>query len=431
VNVPAWCSWSMRPSPLARLAAAMIIGTLAAGLLLWWRQASVGPAATPSPSPSATPSGPVATPTPSPSPVPSPTGPYSELRIPSQLIRQIPLPSGANVRYGIVAADGNWLVANLTFLGESLGHQEQLYALNILTGETRRLADHGAAASVSADRLAWLDATCQYIPSVGGRTSNCSSWRLQLTDLTSGSDRVVASGRITEAVTTLVYQYGGGEQVAPILALGASTLAYTTGDLRHGFTLHLLDLASSSERTIKLAGMVDVMGWAGSDLAWIEDTDLRHDGLGIGYFNPDYYAGTRLMVLASDMTEPREVATPSATNPIWLATDTSGLYWGSNQPSPGYYVAAAPYTQLSYGGTVSETGTSYVDVSGGWTGWSATVVVGGKWEDAYLVRGPAESRPRAVANGIDMSGGWLFLAHRDPETLEPMDLEAVRIADLP
>jgi hypothetical protein len=408
---------------------AAIVVLIAGGVM--WRLQATPPAVSPSPVPSHSPltplsgaaNSPTAAETLAPTPSASPsTGSYPELAIPQQLRHVLPLPVGAEIADGeVIAAAGDWLVTNLSFLNDPPGHQQQLYAVNISSGAARRLADHYAEASIAGNRVAWLDPTCQYktqVP-VGGSDAVCTEWKLHLTDLASGSDRIVASGSITEGVTTPIFEYGDGEDVAPRTALSADTLAYSTGDLVHGFTLHLLTLSSGAERTVGLGGMVDEMRWAGGDLTWIEDTDLRHDGLANGLATADYYTGTRLMLLPAGATQARQIPT----TPFWLEADSTGVTWeNSNSRSDDVWRAAAPDWQPVHLATSSTAG--LVGVSSGWAGWTDEWVVG------YLVLRPHDSGPHVIPDGFGLSGGWLFLSKRDESTLQHTDLEAVPIADL-
>jgi hypothetical protein len=404
------------------LAAVLVVGALVSGTLLWWRAGSAATDATPSPSGAGLPGS-------SNTPLveaasPSPGSPV-ELAMPPGLLHEVPLPAGAELRFGNLAADGEWLVANLFFEGQPNGHQDQLYALNLSTGASKRLADHHGDASVAGSRVAWLDTTCVWPTesSVGGSSAVCSAWEIRLTDLAAGSDRIVASGAITEAVNTPLAVLGGGEDVLPRLALSADTLAYSTGDLTHGFVLHLVTLSSGEERTVRPSAMIEEMRWAGSDLAWIECTDLRTDGLEAGHGQARYYTGTRLMLLPAGATAARQVAT----DPFSLEAEPGRLMWDDSDMS-GYgnevWVAGRPEWQPARpptGASVSSAG-----VSAGWMAWFDYKLSNRR----MMVLRPQDAAPRAIADGIGLSGGWIFISRPDEGTLRQTTLEAVRIADL-
>ena len=415
-----------RVARFGALTAAVVIGVLVCGALLWWRPGSTGPAATPSPSAAGSPggsAGPSAE-TQTPSPASGSPGSLPELAIPHELLHEVPLPSPGELGFGNLAADGDWLVTNFFFEGQPYGHQDQLYALNLITGVSKRLADHYGEASVAASRVAWLDATCVWAtqPSVGGSNTVCSAWKIRLIDLAGGSERIVTSGAITEGVDTPIYGYGGGEDVVPRVALSADTLAYSTGDLKRGFVLHLLTLSSGKERTVRLAAMVDEMRWAGDDLAWIECTDLRTDGIENGYYHARYYAGTRLMILPAGATAAREVAS----DPGSMEAESGRLIWDDSYMSGygnGVWVANAPDWQPIRPPTNSSA--TSLGVSAGWTGWFDSDL------NSLVVLRPQDSAPRAIRDGVGLSGGWIFISKSDADTLRHTTLEAVRIADLP
>ncbi len=372
--------------------------------------------------------------------------PYPELSIPADLIHQIPLPAGAEVLgadpdnpfWGEIAADGDWLATKLSFQGLAPGHDTQLYAVNIITGASRRLADHSARVSVANGRAAWVDPKCVYTDPWEGEV--CSAWTLHLMDLATGSDRVVATGSVTERVADFLWLYQ--KQVIPTAALSSDTLAYTTGDLKHGFTLHLLSISSRSERTVGLGGMIQEMSWAGGDLMWIEDTDLHHDNGA----SPSY-TGTRLMLLRAGAEEASQIGL----GPVALVADSTGIVWTDSHT---LLRASGPdWTSVGLGPLLSLQTVDWVSlsllirISDGWTGWLEPVAIttdcpasrdlgltlSGAYRscvDPYLVLRPQDSVPRVVPYGSYLSGGWLFLVPRDPATEQPTGFEAVRIADL-
>jgi hypothetical protein len=419
---------------LGQVAAAVAVTALVAGGLLWWRQAQTGPSASTSPSSafesapasSAAPTPTMPTASPSASPAASLIGPYPPLTISGATKRSVQLPAGAQP-YGIdqIQVDGDWLVSNFRFDDQPNGHQDQLYAVNVATGASRPLADHHAEASLAGSLLAWVDPVCMYPsqPAVGSDNTVCTAWRLHLTDLDTGADRVVASGSVPGRISTPVYEYGNGEEMLPRAALSATTLAYSTGDLETGFVLHLLSLATGTEREVKLAGMVDEMRWAGDDLAWIEDTDLRSDGIAQGYVQAQYYAGTRLMLLAAAAESARAVGS----DPYWLEGEPGLLVWSDPGPNGSGEVlrAFAPDWQ----GTVVPVASSasVMEVASGWIGWFDYQLP----VDTTVVLRPGHSEPEAIAGCLAISGDSLILVDRDPITLEVVAMQLVRIADLP
>jgi hypothetical protein len=393
------------PPALTRPSAALAIGSTASV-----SAASAGVSAVPSPTPGSS-SGMI--------------GPYAELPIPDSLGRKITLPAGGRL-YGLgrAAVDGDWVLASLRFDSQPNGHQDQLHVVNVATGESRRLADHSAEGSVAGARVAWVDPVCSYpsSPSVGANNDSCASWELHVTDLTDRSDRVVASGTISGRVSTPVYQYGNGEFILPRAALSATRLAYSSGDLEHGFAMRIVTLATGSQRTLRLGGMVDELRWAGDDLAWIEDTDLRTDGIAEGYSQAAYYSGTRLMLLADGSDTPREIAS----NPLALEAGPMRVAWTdwSTTRAGEAYTANGPDWQASR--LPSSGKTNAVAISGDWIGWYDYQLP----VYALVVLKPGEEAPRVIADCYGMSGGMLFLARSDPDTLELTSLRAVRISDI-
>jgi hypothetical protein len=380
---------------------------------------------------------------------------YPEMLIPADLIHAIPLPAGAEVTgadvdnpfWGQISADGDWLATQFSFQGVAPGRDEQLYAVNIMTGVSRRLADHSAQVRVANARAAWVDpkCVCTYT-AMTGEKDVCTAWTLHLMDLTTGTDRVVTHGSITEQVSDAMLAFGEPQDVMPTAALSSDTLAYTTGDLGTGFTLHLLSISTGAERTVELGGMIEEMYWAGDDLVWIEDTDLHHDNGGppVGASGPYYYTGTRLMLLGAGA----EVAIQIGSSPVSLIADTTGIVWSAMSGTIAFLRASGPdWTSVDLGPlltykTVDSLPAPLMSISDGWTGWTAAQLcspITGPFtnatgqplcHDPYLVA-ESDSAPQEVRYGGYLSGGWLFIVPRDPATDEPTGFEAVRIGDLP
>jgi hypothetical protein len=367
------------------------------------------------------------------------------MHIPADLIHKVRLPAGAVVVgadsdwpfYGEIATDGDWMVTELGFQGLTPGHDRQLYAVNIITGVSRHLADHQAGGSVANGRVAWVDPKCTYFAG-DGEPETCTAWTLHLMDLATGSDRVVATGPITEGVGSTLWAYGdewfhaGVEDVMPRAELSSDTLAYSTGDLKHGFTLHLLSISSGSERTLALGGMIQKMRWVGEDLVWVEATDWH-----VGGYSPDY-SGTRLMLLRGGMG----VAYQIGSNAASLRADSTSIVWQHFDGQFAIFRSSPPdWRPVVLGPIPSEADLDFtndepqISISDGWTGWSDTDSVEdgpAHWLahlEAYVVLGPRDSEPRVVHDGCYLSGGWLFLVTRDKHA-QPTGFEAVRLADL-
>ena len=429
-----------------------VFAALACGAIAGCTLATLSPSAAPpattvatAEAPSASPSATVP-PTSSPSTAPKTAMPsgspssakYPDVPVPADKLHEIPLPAGMDLEnafdpeYPGIAADGDWLVTQFPFKDLPPGRDHQLYAIDIVTGASRRLADHQADGSVANGRAAWVDPICKYyVPGkwsgvLPDQTPVCTSWKLHLMDLATGADQVVASGAISESVSDALLSYGDQERVIPTAALSSGTLAYTTGDLKNGFTLHLLSISSGTERTVGLGGMIQEMHWAGSDLVWIEDTGLHHDkgGPQSGALSW-YYTGTRLMLLPAGAGEASAIGSRATS----LVADSTGIVWGQYLE---FFRASGPdWTSVSWGVLPSLA----VTVSNGWAAWfdstfNSTTDDPRVWVATYLVMRPQDSVPHVVRHGCDMSGGWIFLASRDPETNRPTGLEAVRIADL-
>ena len=425
-----------------------VFAVVVSGTLAGCATAAVSPSATPTAT-AASPSTTVA-PTSSPSAPPETASPFSspssaqypEVPVPANKLHKVALPAGIDLEYAFdprwpgIAADGDWLVAQFPYKDLPPGRDNQLYAIDIVTGASRRLADHQANGSVANGRAAWVDPICKYyVPGTSNgalpdQTPVCTSWKLHLMDLATGADQIVAGGAISESVSDALLSYGDEERVVPTAALSSDTLAYTTGDLKNGFTLHLLSISSGTERTVGLGGMIQELHWAGGDLVWIEDTDLHHDDGGpqVGAYSAYYYTGTRLMLLRAGTGE----ASAIGSSPVRLAADSTGIVWTREYVDS--FRAAGPdwkSAQLGWGVSASLA----VTVSNGWMAWfdssfNSTIDDPRVWISMYVVMRPQDSAPHVIRHGCDMSGGWIFLAPRDPETNQPTGLEAVRITDL-
>jgi hypothetical protein len=399
-----------RKHRLGEVGATGLIGALLAALLLGCGGpiATAAPSSPPSPTPSAVPS------TPAPSLLAS-EEPNPALEIPQELRRTIPIPAGAQL-LDLVAADGDWVAVMLTPTDGGTA-TDTLYAYNLVTGVSRELPG-SSGAGVSEGRMAWLDWTCTASGGVPGGAV-CTSWKLHLTDLETGSDRVVVSGKSPETVGSPLYPIGD-ETVGPALALRADTLAYSTGGLASGFTLHLVTLSSGAERTIELEGMVEEMHWAGADLVWVEYTDLQLGGLANGYSSDANYTATRLMLLPDGGSAARQIAE----GPFWLAAEEGRCIWDTSDiggEGNEVWMAEAPDWQPVRLATSSAAAT--MGVSSGWAGW-------GDYDlNVFLVQRRGDSAPRPVPDGYGLAGGWLFLAKPD-DGGRHTTLEAVRIADL-
>jgi hypothetical protein len=439
--------WQVGVGRLAQVAAVIVIGAVAAGGFLSLRQSAV-PNASQSPvvGPQATIE---ATASPSAAPTGTPGLAQYLVQVPTDKVHQVPLPAGAELNTDSrIAADGDWLVAEFAVQGAAPGHEQQLYAVNIATGASRRLADHSVTAyrsaysnsqargaSVANGRVAWVDPTCTYTVSIGALDAVCTAWKLHLMDLATGVDRIVANGSISEKSSSAVLDYGDAVDVVPEAALSSDTLAYTTGNLKAGFKLHLLTISSGSERTVGLDGMTEDMRWVGNDLAWLEDSDLHHDGPVLGVSTKDYFADTRLMLLQAGSNEASQIDT----NTYAFEADSSGIVWSDF--SSGFCPlilcrTSGPDWTVGWVGPNDHNGyypTVWPDaaMSSGWIGWS-----GGynpsvyPAVEMYTVLRPQDSEPHVVRYGAGMSGGWLFLIPRDPATQKATGLEAVRISDL-
>jgi hypothetical protein len=309
---------------------------------------------------------------------------------------------------------------------------EALYAANLHTGALRKIRDASAFSAVPLDisvagsQAAWADSTCEsswpspmpteqphLLPQV-----RCSSWRVVLTDLDTGANRVVAHGGNPDVINDPQAQDLGVPAV-PTVALGDGALAYTTGDLAHGIELNLLTLSSGAIRTLPLGGPLEEIRWAGEDLAWVEDADFQAAGTGpdgAAYANP-YYLDSRLMLLPNGAA----AALPIADGAYWLGADAGEISWdtGGNE----VWTASSPGWQPVQAGFESDSAPA---VSSGWLAWTGSGL--------FLVRPPGQSTQLVVPDGVAITGGWLILGSQPrPPTgyvLIPTELQVVRLSDL-
>ncbi|MGD0248374.1 MAG: hypothetical protein ABSB75_04900 [Candidatus Limnocylindrales bacterium] len=160
-------------------------------------------------------------------------------------------------------------------------------------------------------------------------------------------------------------------------------------------------------------------GWAGQNLAWVEDDDLHAAGTGpAGYAYP-YYLGSHLMWLPAGASEASRIAD----NAYMLDADTGEITWDTGGCE--IWTASAP------GWRPVDTGYEGCPafVSGGWLGWT------GAYRNASLaILGPGDSEPRGVPDGVALTGGWLILGSRPGQPTGylavPTKLEVVRVSDL-
>ena len=436
VSVPFWRR--DRVGRWTELAAAAAIALTLAAALLYWRQ--TGPQTI---SVSTSPSG-LATSVPSASSSPLPTTtpfvratPWSGLPsaitllvVPGTMRTKVPLPAGAEVDTATLVADSDWLVMGVSF--PDAPTSEALYAANLHTGALRKIRDSAAfdsvptAISVAGSQAAWADSTCESswpspmpteqahpLPQV-----RCSSWRVVLTDLDTGSTTVVAQGSNPDIVNEVISQ-DTPVPVVPSVALGDGQLAYTTGDLSHGIVLNILTLSSGATRTMQLGGPIEEMSWAGQNLAWVEEDDLHAAGTGPGDYGNPYYLGSHLMWLPQGSSEAHQIADDA----YFLDADTGEIAWDTGGCE--MWTASAP------GWQPADTGYEGCPafVSGGWLGWS----------DAFLnaslaILAPGDSEPRGVPDGVALTGGWLILGSQPGQPtgylVAPTQLGVVRVSDL-
>ena len=159
-----------------------VFAALACGAIAGCTLATLSPSAAPpattvatAEAPSASPSATVP-PTSSPSTAPKTAMPsgspssakYPDVPVPADKLHEIPLPAGMDLEnafdpeYPGIAADGDWLVTQFPFKDLPPGRDHQLYAIDIVTGASRRLADHQADGGVANGRAAWVDPICKY-----------------------------------------------------------------------------------------------------------------------------------------------------------------------------------------------------------------------------------------------------------------------------
>jgi hypothetical protein len=436
---PVW-----RPAKVVRwaeLAATVAVALALTAALFYWRQSGT-PAIFASPSPSGGSPTIVATePTGSASPLPTetkwpiespnstPSTAATVLDIPAALRTDVPLPAGAQVDTNQLVADGDWLVMGISYPYPATW-AEALYAANLHTGALRQIRAPSASVaqdvSVAGSQAAWVDETCHTsmpspMPTERAHTEplvSCSSWRVVLTDLETGANRVVARGSNPPIVNGL--NSGAGEPpvpAVPAVALGDGVLAYTTGDLTHGIELNLLTLSSGATRTMPLGGPVEEMKWAGPDLAWVEDSDVQPAGSNGDSPSYPWYRGSRLMLLPNGASAARHIAD----GPYWLTAGPGEIAWGCNgstASAPGWQPVDA---QTAYGCPTF--------VSDSWLGWTV------EYPNAnFLILGPSASEPVGILDGVALTGGWLVLgpqpAYRRGTTLIPTKLQVVRVSDL-
>ena len=454
-----WQRVDVRPAPLpilrrhvvvrwAQLAAVVAIAVALTAVLLNWRQnsAPAGPAGTSPASASPTGSSPTIVPKkpagsgsplptetkyPIESPNSTPSSAATVLDIPAALRTDVPLPAGAQVDTNQLVADGDWLVMGIGYPYPSTT-TEALYAANLHTGVVRQIRAPSASVaqdvSVAGSQAAWVDETCQAsmpspLPTEQAHIQaqvHCSGWRVVLTDLDTGASRVIAQGTDPDIVNDVLSAAGDPPvPVVPAVALGDGVLAYTTGDLTHGFRLNLMTLASSSTRTLPIAGPIQQMKWAGQDLAWVEDSDLQPAGTLGGSIYP-WYSGSRLMLLPQGASAARRIADGTS----FLDADTGEIIWNTGGCETGS--ASAP------GWQPVDTHYDYACsafVSDGWLGWTV------QYPNAnFLMLGPSASEPVGILDGVALTGGWLVLgpqpAYQRGTTLIPTKLQVVRVADL-
>ena len=436
VSVPFWRR--DRVGRWTELAAAAAIALTLAATLLYSRQ--TGPqtiGVSTSPSASAT-SVPNASSSPLPTTTPFVTAtPWSGLPsattllvVPSAMRTNVPLPAGAEVDTATLVADSDWLVMGVSF--PDAPTSEALYAANLHTGALRKIRDSSAfdsvptAISVAGSQAAWADSTCESswpspMPTEQAHSLpqvRCSSWRVVLTDLETGTSRVVAQGSNPDAINDPQDQ-GSAIPIVPTVALGDDALAYTSGDLTHGIELNLLTLSSGATRALPLDGPLEEMSWAGRDLAWVEDTDLQAAGTGPGGYANPYYLDSQLMVLPNGAT----AAHPIADGAYFLDADTGEIAW--DEGGCEMWTASAP------GWQPADTGYEGCPafVSGGWLGWSDA------FQNASLaILAPGDSEPRGVPDGVALTGGWLILGSQPGQPtgylVAPTQLGVVRVSDL-
>lgn len=424
----------------AELAATVAIAVALTAALLYWRQSST-PAISASASPTGVPTRPTASSSPLPTQTPlfphdtqfpnsTPSSATSLLDIPAAMRTNVPLPAGAQVDTSRLVGDSDWLVMGVTF--PNAPTTEALYAANVHTGALRKIREASVwysvpqYLSVVGSQAAWADVNCQTsmpspMPTEQAHIQplvQCTSWRVVLTDLDTGANTVVAQGSDPPTINGLLS--GGGEPpvpAVPAVALGDGGLAYTTGDLTHGFKLNFLTLPSGSTRTVPLGGPVEEMSWAGQDLAWVEDTGLQPAGAFGGSPYPSY-SGSRLMLLANGASTARRIADGA----YWLAAGAGAISWGCDGS-----VARAPGWEPI---VVADGGGCPASVSDGWLGWTV------QYPNAnFLILGPTASEPVGILDGVALTGGWLVLGsqpdYRPGYAWVPTKLEVVRLTDLP
>jgi hypothetical protein len=354
------------------------------------------------------------------------TGSDGQLRSPSALgttlhlsgvpTTSVELPTGAEVNPLRLVADRDWVIVAVDFESAAPSGSEAIYAINIRTGKARGLLDTTALnpgfLSLAGSQAAWIEWTCA---ATGGELS-CATWTITLANLDTGASRVVVQGVHPEVASP---GGQGAEPIVPALALSSDTLAYSSGDHIAGFRLNLLTLSTGAARTFPLAGPIEEIRWAGSDLAWIEATGYQPapSPAAMPADNSPWYSGTRLMLLPSGAGSAKEIDSQDS---VWLAGSPGRIVW--DRGGDYLWSATAPTWQPAQSRFIADSPPSLSD---GWMGWLSTSP-----EAPFLVVKPGESVPRAVPNGIAISGGWLFLG-AEPGTWGPTRLEAVRLSAVP
>lgn len=309
----------------------------------------------------------------------------------------IPLPTGGQLDpRGYLAADRDWVVVTLTLPSGEPSAVESVYAINVNSGERRKLLDTTTLSSgflsLAGSRVAWASWSC----SAAGETVSCSHWRLNMVDLDTGATSVVAQGANPPVA---VETNQNTMALIPALALSTDTLAYTSGDLASGFRLNLLSMSSGVTRTISVGGPIEQVVWAGADLAWIEDTDLQPSPHDPAHGNNAYYTGSRLEVLPAGASAPLPVGSDQA---YWLAGADGLLAWDTG--GDHLWTASGRDWTPSESSFIAD---STPFLSDGWLGWTSSTP-----GQPFLVFRRGDSVQRSVPDGVAIAGGWLFLGSK-------------------
>jgi len=142
----------------------------------------------------------------------------------------VPLPAGAEVDTATLVADSDWLVMGVSF--PDAPTSEALYpptSIRCAAQDSRfvGLRFGPTAISVAGSQAAWADSTCESswpspMPTEQAHSLpqvRCSSWRVVLTDLETGTSRVVAQGSNPDAINDPQDQ-GSAIPIVPTVALG-------------------------------------------------------------------------------------------------------------------------------------------------------------------------------------------------------------------